>query len=69
MRHDLIIRNLWPKPEITTNQELNTMPMHDKPWAPNSIHDDPTEKQQHRNHGQRLQQNSPLRDQYLLQQP
>jgi hypothetical protein len=29
-RHDLITRNLWPKPEITTNQELNTMPMHDK---------------------------------------
>jgi hypothetical protein len=32
-RHDLITRNLWPKPEITTNQELNTMPMHDKPWG------------------------------------
>jgi hypothetical protein len=30
-RHYLITRNLWPKPEITTNQELNTMPMHDKP--------------------------------------
>jgi hypothetical protein len=28
--HDLITRNLWPKPEITTNQELNTIPMHDK---------------------------------------
>jgi hypothetical protein len=28
-RHDLITRNLWPKPEITTSQELNTMPMHD----------------------------------------
>jgi hypothetical protein len=32
-RHDLITRNLWPKPEITTNQELNTMTMHDKPWG------------------------------------
>jgi hypothetical protein len=32
-RHDLITRNLWPKPEIATNQELNTMPMHDKPWV------------------------------------
>jgi hypothetical protein len=32
-RHDLITRNLWPKPEITTNQELNTMPLHDKPWG------------------------------------
>jgi hypothetical protein len=31
--HDLITRNLWPKPEITTNQELNTMPIHDKPWG------------------------------------
>jgi hypothetical protein len=29
-RHDLITRNIWPKPEITTNQELNTIPMHDK---------------------------------------
>jgi hypothetical protein len=32
-RHDLITRNIWPKPEITTNQELNTMPIHDKPWG------------------------------------
>jgi hypothetical protein len=32
-RHDLITRNLWPKTEITTNQELNTMHMHDKPWG------------------------------------
>jgi hypothetical protein len=32
-RHDLITRNLWPKPEIATNQELNTMPMHGKPWG------------------------------------
>jgi hypothetical protein len=31
--HDLITRNLWPKPEITTSQELNTMPMHDKQWG------------------------------------
>jgi hypothetical protein len=29
-RHDPITRNIWPKPEIATNQELNTMPMHDK---------------------------------------
>jgi hypothetical protein len=27
-RHDLLSRNLWPKPEIKTGQELNTMPMH-----------------------------------------
>jgi hypothetical protein len=32
-RHDLITRNLWPTPVMTTNQELNTMPMHDKPWG------------------------------------
>jgi hypothetical protein len=32
-RHDIITRNLWPKPEIVTTQELNTMPMHDKPWG------------------------------------
>jgi hypothetical protein len=32
-RHDLITHNLWPKPEITTNQELNKMPMHDKQWG------------------------------------
>jgi hypothetical protein len=32
-RHDLIKHNLWTKPEITTNQELNTMPMHDKQWS------------------------------------
>jgi hypothetical protein len=32
-RHDLIKRNLWPKPEIATNQKINTMPMHDKPWG------------------------------------
>jgi hypothetical protein len=32
-RHDLITRNLWPQPEITTSQELNTMPMHDKQWG------------------------------------
>jgi hypothetical protein len=31
--HDLITHNLWPKPEITTSQELNTMPMHDKQWV------------------------------------
>jgi hypothetical protein len=26
-------RNLLAKPEITTNQELNTMHMHDKQWG------------------------------------
>jgi hypothetical protein len=31
--HDLITRNLWPKPETTTSQELNTIPMHDKQWG------------------------------------
>jgi hypothetical protein len=31
--HDLITHNLWPKPEIATNQELKTMPIHDKPWG------------------------------------
>jgi hypothetical protein len=31
--HDLITQNLWPKWEITTNQELNTMPVHDKQWG------------------------------------
>jgi hypothetical protein len=31
--HDLITHNLWPKPEITTNQELNIMHMHDKQWG------------------------------------
>jgi hypothetical protein len=31
--HDLITRNLWPKPEITTSQELSTMPIHDKPFG------------------------------------
>jgi hypothetical protein len=32
-RHDLITRNIWPRPEIETTQELSTMPMHDKPWG------------------------------------
>jgi hypothetical protein len=32
-RHNLLSRNLWPKPEIKTGQELNTMPMHDKQWG------------------------------------
>jgi hypothetical protein len=32
-RHDLLSRNLWPKPEIKTGQELNTMPMHDNQWG------------------------------------
>jgi hypothetical protein len=32
-RNDLITHNLWPKPEITTNQKVNTMPMHDKRWG------------------------------------
>jgi hypothetical protein len=33
IRHDLITHNLWPKPETTTSQELNTMPMHDNQWG------------------------------------
>jgi hypothetical protein len=32
-RHNLITRNLWPKPETTNNQELNTIPMHDRQWG------------------------------------
>jgi hypothetical protein len=32
-RHDLLSHNLWPKPEIKTGQELNTLPMHDKQWG------------------------------------
>jgi hypothetical protein len=35
-RHDLITRNLWPKPETTNNQELNTMPVHDRQWGAES---------------------------------
>jgi hypothetical protein len=36
IRHDLITRNLWTKPETTTSQELNTIPMHDKQWGTDS---------------------------------
>jgi hypothetical protein len=32
-RHDLLSRNLWPKPEIKTGQELNTMLMHANQWG------------------------------------
>jgi hypothetical protein len=32
-RHDFITLNLWPKPEITTNQESNKMPIKDKQWG------------------------------------
>jgi hypothetical protein len=32
-RHNLLSRNLWPKPEIKTGQELNTMPMHAYQWG------------------------------------
>jgi hypothetical protein len=32
-RHDLLSRDLWPKPEIKTGQELNTMPIHDNQWG------------------------------------
>jgi hypothetical protein len=32
-RHDLLSRNLWPKPEIKTGQEINTMPMHASQWG------------------------------------
>jgi hypothetical protein len=35
-RHNLITRNIWPKPETTNSQELNTMPMHDKQWGTDS---------------------------------
>jgi hypothetical protein len=55
-RHDLITRNLWPKPEITTSQELNAMPMLENNGGPTSIHGNPREQQQNRIHGQiRLQ--------------
>jgi hypothetical protein len=26
--HDLVSRNLWPRPEVANNHKLNTMPMH-----------------------------------------
>jgi hypothetical protein len=32
-RHDLITRNIWPKPETSNNQEFNTMPMNEKQWG------------------------------------
>jgi hypothetical protein len=32
-RHNLTTHNLCPKPEIATNQEVNTMPMHGKQWG------------------------------------
>jgi hypothetical protein len=32
-QNNLITHNIWPKPETTTSQELNTMPMHDKQWG------------------------------------
>jgi hypothetical protein len=32
-QHTIISRNLWPKPEIIKNQEVNTMPMHEKEWG------------------------------------
>jgi hypothetical protein len=32
-RRDLLSRNLWPKPEIKTGQELNTMHMHNNQWG------------------------------------
>jgi hypothetical protein len=35
-RHDIITQNLWPKSETSNNQELNTMPMHEKQWATES---------------------------------
>jgi hypothetical protein len=66
-RHDLITRNLLPKPEITTNQKLNTMPMYDKPWG--------TELNSWKSHGTAAKSKiwaesstKLLRDQYLLQQ-
>jgi hypothetical protein len=63
-RHDLITCNLWPKSEVKTSQELNTMPMHDKQWDTdvNSLkYHGTTAKSKH---GQILQQNSQLQDQY-----
>jgi hypothetical protein len=42
--HDLISHNLWPRPEIINNQDLNTMRMHerklggnDKQWGGNKV--------------------------------
>jgi hypothetical protein len=35
-RHDLITRNLWPKPETNNNQELNKIPMHEHQWGTES---------------------------------
>jgi hypothetical protein len=32
-RHNIITRNLWPKPKMNNNQELNTMPMHEHKWG------------------------------------
>jgi hypothetical protein len=32
-RNDLLSYNLWPKPEIKTGQELNTLPMHNNQWG------------------------------------
>jgi hypothetical protein len=32
-RHDLLSRNLWPKPEIKAGQELNTMHMRSNQWG------------------------------------
>jgi hypothetical protein len=40
--HDLITRNLWPKPETNNNQEFNTMPMHENKWATESNYWDTT---------------------------
>jgi hypothetical protein len=31
--HNLSTHNLWPKPETTNNQELNTIPMHENKWG------------------------------------
>jgi hypothetical protein len=28
--HDLTTQNVWPTPETSNNQEINTMPMHEK---------------------------------------
>jgi hypothetical protein len=35
-RHDLLARNLWPKPETNNNHEFNTISMHENKWATES---------------------------------
>jgi hypothetical protein len=68
--HDLITRNLWPKPETTNNQELNTMPVHEKNGVQRATLGTPPKIQRSRKLGEIHQQNKQHQDQYLpLQQP